>query len=321
MKILYVTGCAGFIGSHFTRLALKNKYRVYGVDKMTYASNEDVIEEFKKNKLFTFIKEDIRDLKHIHNCDAIVNFAAETHVDNSINSSAPFIESNVEGVRNLLELVRMKHGNSIDKPLFVQISTDEVYGDIKEGSFLEFDPLNPSNPYAASKASAEMLVTSWSRTYGIKYVIIRPTNNYGKGQYPEKLIPLAVYNLMNHKKIKLHNGGAPVRNWLHVEDTAEAILTVLTYERTAVENEKYNVSADFEQTNYSTADKIITSFFGKKEVFAYPDYIDTSLVRVGQDVRYSIDASKIKKLGWKPKRNFDKEIKSIVDFYKKGYKW
>ena len=316
MKIVYITGCAGFIGSHFTSLALQNNWKVYGVDKLTYAADVNVIETFKKNKNFTFIQEDIKDLKFIKNCDYIINFAAESHVDNSINNSKPFIDTNVEGVRNLLELIRLKHSNSVQKPIFVQISTDEVYGDIEKNSFKEESPLNPSNPYAASKAAAEMLILAHSRTYNIDYIMVRPTNNYGLRQYPEKLIPLSVYNLIRGHKIKLHNNGSPVRSWIHVEDTADAIMHIVN---NAPKNQKYNVSSDFEQSNLETAKKIINSFFNKD--MNCDNFIDYSYSRVGQDVRYSIDTSKLKQLGWKPKKVFDQEIYKVVRYYKNEYEW
>lgn len=316
MKILYITGCAGFIGSYFTSLALKKGYRVYGIDKLTYASNLQNINLFKTHKNFSFIQEDIKDLDYIKNCDAIVNFAAESHVDNSIINSKPFFDSNVEGVRNLLELIRLKHSNSVQKPLFLQVSTDEVYGDISKGSFTEEALLNPSNPYAASKAAAEMLVTSWSRTYNINYLIARPTNNYGIRQYPEKLIPISVYNLLRGTKIKLHNNGTPIRSWIHAEDTADAIMFIL---ESGIVNEKFNISANFEQSNNETVKKIVNSFF-KKDV-NWKEYVDYSYKRVGQDVRYSLDCSKINKLGWKSKVLFDNKIKDIVEYYRDDYEW
>jgi len=316
MKIVYITGCAGFIGSYFTELALKKGWIVYGIDKLTYASNLKKLEEFKAHKNFTFIQEDIKDIKYIKNCDAVINFAAESHVDNSIVNSKPFIDTNVEGVRNLLELIRLKHSNSVHKPMFLQVSTDEVYGDIDHGSFKEDDLLNPSNPYAASKAAAEMLVTSWARTYGLEYLIVRPTNNYGQRQYPEKLVPLVVYNLLRGHKIKLHNGGTPVRSWIHAEDTAEAIMHIL---ESGVKNEKYNISAGFEQENNQTVKKIVDSYFEKNIDFT--QFVDYSYKRIGQDVRYSLDCSKLHKLGWTNKKKFDDEIKNVVNFYKKDYKW
>jgi len=317
MKIVYITGCAGFIGSYFTKLALNKGWKVYGVDKLTYASNLNMLNEFKKYKNFNFIQEDIKDLNYIKNCDAIINFAAESHVDNSIINSKPFVDSNVEGVRNLLELIRLKHSNSVQKPLFFHISTDEVYGDINSGSFKEEDLLNPSNPYAASKASAEMLVTSWSRTYGINYIIVRPTNNYGIGQYPEKLIPLSVYNLLRNNKIKLHNNGTPVRSWIHVEDTADAIMHVFENGKT---NEKYNISSNFEQSNNITVEKIVKSFYNDNKI-NYSDYVDYSFTRIGQDLRYSLNIDKLLNLGWKSKKNFDQEIVETVNYYRDQYEW
>jgi dTDP-glucose 4,6-dehydratase len=316
MKIAYITGCVGFIGSYFTEMALQKGWIVYGVDKLTYASNREKLEEFKRNKNFKFIHEDIRNLKYLKNCDYVINFAAESHVDNSIVDSSPFISSNIEGVRNLLDLIRVKHNNSVDNPLFLQVSTDEVYGDISEGSFNEESLLNPSNPYAASKAAADMLVTSWARTYNLKYKIVRPTNNYGIGQYPEKLVPLCVYNLLRNKKIKLHNAGTPVRSWIHAKDTADAVMFILENGQI---NEKYNISAGFEQSNIITVKKIINSFFGFEA--DYQNFVDYSYQRNGQDIRYSLNCNKLYELGWKPKLDFDEQIASVVEYYKKEYPW
>jgi len=316
VKIVYVTGCLGFMGSYFTRQALERGWYVRGVDKMTYASNNELLKEFKNYPNFVFDKCDIKNLNNLYDCDYVVNFAAESHVGNSIVNSDKFIESNINGVKNLLENVRIKPVNCNDRPILFHISTDEVYGDIIEGSHTENDLLRPSNPYSASKAAADMLIHAWSRTYEIKYIILRPTNNYGIGQYPEKLIPLSIKNLMRGKKIRLHNGGTPTRNWLHASDTANAAMTIIDSGKV---NEIYNVAGGFEQKNIDTVKKIIKSFNGTLD--NWENYVDFSVVREGQDLRYALDDSKLRKLGWKTEKIFDEEISSIVRHHKTNYVW
>ena len=227
MKIVYVTGCLGFIGSHVTRLCLKKGWYVKGVDKITYAANKELLKEFNEYKNFSFVHCDINDLKFLYDCDYIINTAAETHVGNSIANSDDFVHSNINGVHNLLELIKNYRQENATVPTLLHFSTDEVYGDIESGAHTETDLLKPSNPYAATKAAADMLILAWSRTYKIPYVIVRPTNNYGIGQYVEKLIPKACKYLKLGKKIPLHNNGTPVRNWLHAEDTATATMKII----------------------------------------------------------------------------------------------
>jgi len=316
VKIVYVTGCLGFMGSYFTRQALNRGWHVRGVDKMTYASNNELLKEFKNYPNFAFDKCDIKNLNNLYDCDYVVNFAAESHVGNSIVNSDKFMESNINGVKNLLENVRIKPVNCNDRPILFHISTDEVYGDIIEGSHTENDLLRPSNPYSASKAAADMLIHAWSRTYEIKYIILRPTNNYGIGQYPEKLIPLSIKNLMRGKKIRLHNSGTPTRNWLHASDTASAVMTIIDSGKV---NEIYNVAGGFEQKNIDTVKKVIKAFKGTLD--NWENYVDFSVAREGQDLRYALDDSKLRKLGWKTKKNFDEEISSIVRHHKTNYVW
>ena len=316
MKIVYVTGCMGFMGSYFTQKCLDKGWKVFGIDKLTYAANNDLSLRFQMTKNFRFQKIDIKDLDHLYDCDFVVNFAAESHVGNSIVDSSDFINTNILGVQNLLELIRHKQDNAVSRPALFHISTDEVYGDIVEGKHTEEDLLLPSNPYSASKAAADMLILAWARTYGVNYNILRPTNNYGIGQYPEKLIPLSVKNLMRGKKIRLHNNGAPLRNWLHAADTANAIMTIMEHGDL---NEIYNVAGGFEQTNLSTVKKIIKHYNGNME--NWKDCVDFSYSRVGQDVRYALDDNKLRNLGWAPKRAFHKEIGPIVEYYKKNFIW
>ena len=260
MKIVYVTGCLGFIGSYVTRRCLEKGWMVYGVDKCTYVSNLSFLEEFKAFSNFRFEKTDIKDMKHLYDCDYIINIAAESHVGNSIIDSQAFIDSNIVGVKNLLDLIRLKPTNVSRKPILFHFSTDEVYGDIESGEHFETDVLHPSNPYSAAKAAADMLILAWSRTYNVEYVIMRPTNNYGIGQYPEKLIPLSVKQLTRGKKIRLHNNGSPVRSWLHADDTARAVMKIIDSGNV---NEIYNVASAFEQTNAETARKIVSIYLNK----------------------------------------------------------
>jgi len=316
MKIVYITGCLGFMGAYATRKALKRGWMVRGIDKVTYAANLALLEEFKHYPNFTFERKDIKNLKRLCDCDYVINFAAESHVGNSIVRSDEFISSNVDGVKNLLDLVRFKPDNCNNRPIFFHISTDEVYGDIGAGAHTESDLLRPSNPYSAAKAAGDMLVHAWARTYGIQYIILRPTNNYGIGQYPEKLIPLSVKNLMRGKKIRLHDNGTPIRNWLHADDTAEAVMAIIDSKKV---NEIYNVAGGFEQANIDTVKKIIKAFYGTLD--NWEQYVDFSAQREGQDLRYALNDRKLKNLGWKPKRVFDNEIEKIVKFNKDNFTW
>lgn len=317
MKLVVITGCLGLIGSYVTRKCLKKGWQVYGIDKCTYAANTEFIEEFEQYNNFTFVKEDIAKLKYLPHCDYIINVAAESHVGNSIIDSEDFIHSNVVGVKNLLDLIRKKPENVEKRPVFFHFSTDEVYGDIMEGEHVETDILKPSNPYSASKAAADMFILAWARTYGIEYNILRPTNNYGIGQYPEKLIPICVKHLMRGKTIRLHDGGKPIRNWLHADDTASAVITIIESGNT---NEIYNVAGGFEQANIDTACEIVKNFFGKKHEEPLL-YLDLRFKRPGQDVRYALSDTKLRKLGWEPKKVFEEELPSIVEYYKNNFKW
>ena len=316
MKIVYITGCLGFMGSYMTRRALEKGWMVRGVDKITYAANKDLLTEFNWHDNFVFEEKDIKDLDYLYDCDYVINFAAESHVGNSIIDSEVFIDTNVDGVRNLLELIRHKPRNVNNRPTLFHISTDEVYGDIVSGAHQETDLLKPSNPYSASKAAGDMLINAWARTYDLDYVILRPTNNYGIGQYPEKLIPLSIKNLKRGKKIRLHNNGTPTRNWLHASDTAAAIVKIID---AGVKNEIFNVAGGFEQQNIVTVKKVIEAYFGTLD--NWQDCVDFSYTRKGQDVRYAIDDTKLRKLGWTPQCDFNLELVKIVDYYKENFRW
>ena len=311
-KIVYITGCLGFIGSHVTRQCLELGWYVIGVDKMTYASNLQFLPEFESKTNFKFINSDINDLEMLYDCDYIINTAAETHVDNSIEKSDHFVQSNINGVHHLLKLINQKQKSKM--PVLLHFSTDEVYGDIIDGFHKETDLLKPSNPYSATKAAADMLVLAWARTFDLPYVIVRPTNNYGIGQYTEKLIPKSVKYLTVGKKIDLHNGGTPVRTWLHANDTANAIITIIN---SGVKNEIFNISGNYEEQNIVVVRKILNLMHPKKDVEQYLAH----MTRPGQDLRYAIDDSKLKSLGWKPEANFDTELKLIVKYYKNNFIW
>ena len=317
MKIVYITGCLGFIGSYVTQLFLDKNWYVYGIDNCTYASDIKLLDSFSSYKNFKFENKNICDIDRLVDCDYFINIAAETHVDNSIRDSKVFIDSNINGVHNILELLKVYKKEGYVVPRFIHFSTDEVYGDISLGEHIETDLLKPSNPYSATKAAADQLIIAWSRTYGIPYNIIRPTNNYGVGQYVEKLIPKACKFIGLERKIPLHNQGTPIRNWLHAKDTASAVYTVVI---SGLENEIYNVAGGFEQSNLDTVKKVINTYFDE-HVDNYGDFINFGIERPGQDVRYALNDDKIKSLGWSPQCNFDDEIKLIVDYYKNNFMW
>lgn len=312
IKIVYVTGCLGLIGFHVAKKCLDAGYYVRGIDKCTYAANINLLNELYKYEKFVFEQQDINDLDRLVDCDYVINTAAETHVDNSIVSSDVFLRSNINGVHHLLTLIQQK--SRFNMPTLIHFSTDEVYGDIEEGAHKETDLLKPSNPYSASKAAADMLVQAWGRTFNIPYVIVRPTNNYGIGQYVEKLIPKTVKYLQLDRRIDLHDHGKPRRTWLHVSDTSAAIMTII---QCGVKNEIFNISGNYEDSNLNVVTKIFNNF---DIDFDYEKHI-TDLTRPGQDVRYAIDDTKLKELGWAPVANFNKELKLIVDWYRQNFVW
>jgi dTDP-glucose 4,6-dehydratase len=313
-KIVYVTGGLGFIGYHVARMCLYAGFYVIGVDKKTYAANLNLLPNLQKfGKQFKFIESDINDLDSLHDCDYVINTAAETHVDNSIVNSDVFVRSNINGVHHLLKLIREHY----KMPTLLHFSTDEVYGDIAVGSHTEQDLLKPSNPYSATKAAADMLVLAWARTYGVPYIIVRPTNNYGIGQYVEKLIPKMCKYLSLGRKIPLHQGGTPRRTWLHALDTANAIITLIEH---GVTNEIYNISGNYEEQNIEVVKKILQCYF-IHDKYNVEDHLDLTFARPGQDVRYSIDDTKLRNLGWKPQADFDKELPDIVSYYKENFIW
>ena len=302
-EIFVITGGLGFIGKHFVRRCLEEGRFVKNIDRVSYAADRVVLEEFKSYRNYRFYEKDIVTLDFLPECDVLVNFAAESHVDNAITSARNFCTTNFLGVQTLLELTRAKQ--AAERPLFVQISTDEVYGDITAGSHSETDMLVPSNPYSATKASADMLVKSWGRTYDMSWNIVRPANNYGMHQYPEKLIPKSTWRMKRGLPATLHGDGSYVRSWLHAEDTVDAILTIIDKgERNSI----YNAGSNVEIRNVDVL-RTIAKLVGVSEEKAWVAVPDRS----GQDIRYSLDGSRLKALGWKPRRDFHVELAQIVE--------
>ncbi len=307
---LLIVGGAGFIGSEFVRLAVKKGYRVIVADKLTYAGNlarlDGVKERIKFYKTDIFSPGGVKSIFEAEAPAAVVNFAAETHVDRSIKNSKPFIDSNVKGVQVILESARR---SGVKR--FLHISTDEVYGEIKEGSFSEKSPLNPGNPYAASKAAADLLISSYVRTYSFPAVILRPCNNYGPGQHPEKLIPLSIVRILKKKKIPVYGDGLNRRQWLYVSDCARAVLAALEKGR---DGEIYNVGSGQEKKNIDTV-KLILDIMGCPE-----EMIEFVPDRPGHDFRYCVDSKKIRReIGWQAETMFSAGLKKTVDWYKKNY--
>lgn len=309
-----MTGGAGFVGSNFIRHILKKypKYKVINLDKLTYAGNLDNLKDIENNRNYLFVKGDICDREVVSelskDVDAIINFAAESHVDRSIIDASDFIRTNIEGTYNLLEITK-KHNIS----RFIQISSDEVYGSIERGSFNETSPLRPSSPYAASKAAADVLVNSYRVTYNLPTVVARSTNNFGPYQYPEKIIPLFITNAIENRSLPLYGDGMNVRDWLYVIDNCEAIDLILHKGR---EGEIYNIAGDNELRNIDLT-RMVLKILGKPE-----SLIQAVKDRPGHDRRYSINCSKIKReLGWTPRFNFGRALKETVKWYVENEWW
>jgi dTDP-glucose 4,6-dehydratase len=314
MKLL-VTGGAGFIGSNFVKRQLDlNPLGVSDIlvlDKLTYAGNLNNFTQLEKEK-FSFVQGDICDTslveKLLKGIDVVVNFAAESHVDRSISRAAEFVTTNVLGTQVLLE-----NSLKVGVGKFVQISTDEVYGSIEEGSWDEEFPLLPNSPYSASKASADLIVRAYNRTFGLHTNITRCSNNYGQFQYPEKVIPLFVTNIMRKKKLPIYGKGLNIRDWLHVTDHCRGIEAVIRGGRSG---EIYNIGGGTELTNIQLAEKILFHFgLDNSEINFVPD-------RLGHDNRYSVNINKISnELGYLPEINFDIGLRETVEFYKMNIQW
>lgn len=331
MKTVLVTGGAGFIGSNFVRLMLTKHpdYKIINVDALTYAGNLENLKDVADHKNYIFIKADIRDREKIETIfnkyviDFVVNFAAESHVDRSIEEPDVFLTTNIIGTQVLLDVAK-KHWkvNPDDKYCreykpgvkFLQISTDEVYGALgKTGKFLETMPLKPNSPYSASKASADLIVRAYYQTYGMPINITRCSNNYGPYQFPEKLIPLMINNCLKERDLPVYGDGMQVRDWLHVNDHCTAIDTVL---HKGKDGEVYNIGGNNEKTNIEIV-KLIVKTLGKSEKL-----IKHVKDRPGHDRRYAIDNTKItNQLGWKPKYTFEEGIKETIQWYLDNREW
>ena len=315
MKVIAVTGCLGFIGTHVVEALTQHGYLVYGYDAETYAANLDWLETRRGfSDIFRYAKSDICELDHLPDVDAIIHLAAETHVDNSILDASKFVRTNVVGTHRLLELVRAKRNYQM--PLFLHVSTDEVYGSVSEGLSAESAPLNPSSPYAASKAAADHLVQSYGHTFGVPYRIVRPSNCYGVRQYPEKLIPKAIRHLSLGRPIPIHEGGGAVRSWLDVQDCASAVITVL---EKGTNSQVYNVGGNKEASVRVIASLVIDAYHG--HVNSPAEYMDFGYSRLGLDKRYCVDDRKLRSLGWEPQGDLAKDIPVLVEHEKSTRRW
>jgi len=310
MKIL-VTGGAGFIGSNFVHYVVKKhpNYEVVVLDKLTYAGRKENLYDIWNN--ITFVKGDVTKKEDVENtmkdCDWIVNFAAETHVDRSIIEAGIFVLTDVLGVYNLLEAVRKFNVSKIE-----QVSTDEVYGHIQKGSFIETDRLSPRNPYSASKAGAELLCQAFFQTYGLPIIVTRSSNNYGPYQHPEKLIPKTIIYALLNKPIPVYGTGENVRDWLYVEDNCEAIDLVLHKGKSG---ESYNIAANQELKNIQVVEAILKLIKKPQSLIKYVKD------RPGHDLRYSLNTKKIQEIDWKPRTKFEEGIKKTIGWYKQNIGW
>jgi len=315
MRIL-ITGGAGFIGSNMIRYLLR-KYpsELINLDKLTYAGNLENLAGLEDDPRYTFVRGDIADPRVVgdiftsHRIDAVINFAAESHVDRSIEDASAFLRTNVEGTRVLLEAAR-RHGAA----KFIQVSTDEVYGSLGEtGFFTEESPLNPSSPYSASKAAADLLALAYHRTYGLPVLVTRCSNNYGPYQFPEKLIPLMITNALEDQPLPVYGDGQNVRDWLHVADHCTALDLVLHRGRPG---QVYNIGGHNERKNIEIV-RLILAKLGKPE-----SLITFVADRPGHDRRYAIDAAKLRReLGWRPQHTFEEGLRETVRWYCANQDW
>ncbi len=318
MKLL-VTGGAGFIASNYIRYVLHTHpdYHVVNLDSLTYAGNLENLKDVEGSERYTFLKGDICDNNVVEGLEfnAILNFAAESHVDRSILDAQPFLQTNIMGTYNLLEIARQRACT------FLHVSTDEVYGSIEDGFFNEDSPLMPNSPYAASKASSDMLVRAYVETHNINAMITRCSNNYGPFQFPEKLIPLVIINAMNNRPIPVYGDGMNVRDWIYVADHCRAVDAVLHKGRLG---HVYNIGCRNEQPNIDLIKKILSKTAERLDVDENKliDLISFVEDRKGHDRRYAIDPLKIEKdLGWKPEMTFDEGIEKTIDWYTSNNQW
>ncbi len=314
MKLL-ITGGAGFIGSNFVHYILGKypDYKIVNLDKLTYCGNLDNLKEVESDPRYKFIKGDICDKEKIDEIfeeekpDLVVNFAAETHVDRSILDPDVFVKTNILGTHVLLEAAK-----KFKTKRFLHISTDETYGSIENGKFKEGDILSPNSPYSASKASADLLARSYYKTFSLPVVITRSSNNYGPYEFPEKVIPLFISNILENKKVPLYGTGKNIRDWIFVLDNCEGLDAVL---HNGEDGEIYNIGGGNEKTNLELT-KIILSELGKDE--SQIEYVDD---RLGHDFRYALDIEKVKKIGWQPRHSFEEAIKKTIRWYLENKDW
>jgi dTDP-glucose 4,6-dehydratase len=320
MKTFLITGGYGFIGSHFIRLLRRERpqWRIVNLDLLTYAGNVDNLADlnFAANESqYRFVRGDIADSSLVRqifqteSLDGVVNFAAETHVDRSLLDSAPFVRTNIAGVRVLLEVATQHRINR-----FLQVSTDEVYGSLApdEPAFSEDSPLNPNSPYAASKAAADLMIRAYHRSYGLPTLITRCGNNYGPYQFPEKFLPLFITNALDDQPLPLYGDGKQIRDWIHAEDHARAALHVLEH---GVPGQIYNVSANEEQTNKFMAEWILDVLAKSRQLIRHVED------RPGHDRRYALQASRIRALGWQPSISLEQGLSSTIDWYRSQRAW
>ena len=313
MKKLLITGGAGFIGSEFVRQGVKRGYEIIVVDKITYAGDMERIKEVEKD--VRFYKGDIlnRDfIGHIFKTekpDIVVHWAAESHVDRSILDAVPFLETNVLGTHILLETSR-----AYDIKRFINVSTDEVYGELgKNGQFYETTAINPNSPYSASKASADMLGRAYHKTFGLPVITVRPSNNYGPWQYPEKLVPVVILKALNDERIPIYGKGENVREWLFVSDCVDAVFLIM---EKGEAGEAYNVGSGEERKNIDVAEYILKLLGKPKDIIQY------TTDRLGHDYRYSLNSEKIKKrCGWQAKVSFNQGMEETIKWYKDNINW
>jgi dTDP-glucose 4,6-dehydratase len=314
MKIL-VTGGAGFIGSNFIRymLGAHPDYNIVNLDSLTYAGNLNNLKDCDTSQRYTFVHGDICNRTLVHSVmerygiDTVVHFAAESHVDRSIADASIFVKTNVLGTYTLLEASKLQKVRR-----FIHISTDEVYGSIQEGSFRETDILSPSSPYSSSKAGSDLLALSYFTTYNLPVIVTRCTNNFGPYQYPEKLIPLFVTNLIDGKKVPVYGTGKNIRDWIHVNDHCRAVDLLLDKGNSG---EIYNIGGENEKTNLEITEKILALL---KKDDSMIEYVED---RPGHDLRYSLNCSKLRALGWKPSQSFEEGLIDTVRWYIQNEWW
>ena len=327
-KIL-VTGGSGFIGSNFIYYCLNNNNKVLNFDKLTYAGNLSNLKEEESNKNYHFIQGDICNKNKLTKSiekfkpDFIINFAAETHVDRSIENSSSFIKTNILGTSVLLDCCLENIDKNINDFKLLHISTDEVYGSLdRQGFFTEESPYNPSSPYSASKASSDHLVNAWHKTYGIKTNIINCSNNYGPFQFPEKLMPLVIISAIRENSLPVYGTGKNIRDWLYVEDHCRAIYNVLLNGKNG---DTYNVGGGEEKTNLEVVNNIcdiLDDMYPSENLKSYKELIKFVEDRPGHDFRYAIDYSKLKnELSWQPKESFNSGLRKTIDWYLKNLDW